>query len=65
MTVEILNNKNHPDLQIGHYCQVHEENTPNNSNHTHTKGYICMGPRRNIQGGFKFMNVKSMKYITS
>jgi hypothetical protein len=28
-----------------------------------TKGVICLGPSGNVQGGFKFMSLKSMKKI--
>ena len=51
-------------LQIGQYFQVNECNTPRNINQPHTKGAIFMGPSVNIQGGFKFMSLSSMKNNT-
>ena len=64
MTGETLNFKQHLRLQIGQYCQVHEEDTPRNSQFPRTKGAICLGPSGNIQGGYKFMSLKSGKKIT-
>ena len=37
---------------------------PLNINKSRTKGEICMVPRGNIQGGFDFMSLRSMKNIT-
>ena len=59
-----LDYKKHPSLQFGQYCQVHEEDTPRNSQAPRTKGAICMGPSGNMQGGFKFMSLNSAKKIT-
>jgi hypothetical protein len=55
MLVETLGFKKHLSLQIGQYCQVHEEDTPQNSQVARTKGAISLGPSGNLQGGFKFM----------
>jgi hypothetical protein len=63
MSGEMLDFKKHLSLQIGQYCQVHEEDTPRNSQATHTKGAISFGPRGNFQGGFKFMALNSGKKI--
>ena len=61
MTGESMHYKKYLGLQIGHYCQLHEEDTSHNINQPRTKGAICMGPRGNIQGRFKFMSLRSMK----
>jgi hypothetical protein len=63
MAGETLDFKNHLSLQIGQYCQVHEEETPRNSQIARTKGSISLGPSGNIQGGFKFMALNSGKKI--
>jgi hypothetical protein len=63
MSGETLNYKKHLSLQVGQYCQVHEENNPRNSQLTRTKGAIYLGPNENLQGGFKFMALKIRKKI--
>ncbi len=61
MSGETLDYKKHLRLQIGQYCQVHEEDTPRNSDIPRTKGAISLGPSGNLQGGFKFMALSSGK----
>jgi hypothetical protein len=61
MSGETLDFKKHLSLQIGQYCQVHEEDTPRNSQVARTKGVISLGPSGNVQGGFKFMALNSGK----
>jgi hypothetical protein len=51
MSRETLDFKKHLSLQIGLYCQVHKEETPRNSQISHTKGAISPG--------FKFMALNS------
>ena len=63
MTGETLDYKTHLSLQLGQYCQVHEDDTPRNSQLPRTQGAICLGPSGNIQGGFKFMSLTSAKKI--
>jgi hypothetical protein len=63
MSGETLDFKKHLSLQIGQYCQVHEEDTPRNSQVARTKGAISLGPSGNVQGGFKFMALNSGKKI--
>jgi hypothetical protein len=63
MSGETLHYKKHLSLQIGQYCQVHEEDAPRNSQLPRTKGAICLGPSGNVQGGYKFMSLHSMKKI--
>jgi hypothetical protein len=64
MSSETLDYKKHLSLQIGQYCQVHEEDTPRNSQNPRTKGAISLGPSGNLQGGFKFMALNTGKKIT-
>jgi hypothetical protein len=63
MSGERLYLKKHLSLQIGQYCQVHEEDTPPNSQVARTKGAISLGPSGNLQGGFKFMALNYGKKI--
>jgi hypothetical protein len=44
MSGEVLDYKKHLCLQIGQCCQVHEEETPRNSQIARTKGAISLGP---------------------
>jgi hypothetical protein len=59
MSGETLDFKKHLSLQIGQYCQVYEEDNPQNSQVARTKGAISLGPSGNLQGGFKFMALNS------
>jgi hypothetical protein len=61
MSGETLNYKKHLSLQIGQYCQVHEEDNPCNSQLARTKRAIYLGPSGNLQGGFKFMALNTGK----
>jgi hypothetical protein len=61
---EVLDYKKHLCLQIGQYCQVHEEETPCNSQIARTKRAISLGPSGNLQGGYKFMALDTGKKIT-
>jgi hypothetical protein len=63
MSRETLDFKKHLSLQIGQYCQVHEEDTPRNSQVARTKGAISLGPSGNLQASFKFMALNSGKKI--
>jgi hypothetical protein len=49
MSGETLDYKKHLRLQIGQYCQVHEQDAPRNSLHPRTKGAIALGPSRNLR----------------
>jgi hypothetical protein len=60
---ETLDYKKHLSLQLGQYCQVHEEENPRNSQIARTKGAISLGPSSNLQGGLKFMALNSGKKI--
>jgi hypothetical protein len=63
MSGEVLDYKKHLCLQIGQYCQVHEEEAPRNSQIARTKGAISLGPSGNLQGGYKFMALNTGKKI--
>ena len=65
MSGDILDYKKHLSLQIGQYCQVHEEDAPHNSHNTRTKGTISLGPSGNLQGCFKFMALNTGRKIVS
>jgi hypothetical protein len=64
MSGETLDCKKHLSLQVGQYCQVHEEDTSCNSQSPRTKGAISLGPSGNLQGGYKFMALNTGKKIT-
>jgi hypothetical protein len=63
MSGETLDYKKHLSLHVGKYYQVHEEDIPQNSQLSHTKGAISLGPSGNLQGGFKFMALNTEKKI--
>jgi hypothetical protein len=63
MSGETLDYKKHLSLQIGQYCQVHEEDNPSNNQLARTKGEFFLGPSGNLQGGFKFMALNAAKKI--
>jgi hypothetical protein len=48
MSGESLDYKKHLSLQIGQYCQVHEDKNPRNSQLARTKGAISLGPSGNL-----------------
>jgi hypothetical protein len=60
---ETLDYKRHLCLQIGQYCQVHEADTPRNSQPPRTKGAISLGSSGRLQGGFRYMGLSSGKKI--
>jgi hypothetical protein len=59
MSGETLDYNKHLSLQLGKYCQVHEEDNPRNSQIARTKGVISLGPSINLQVGFKFIALNS------
>jgi hypothetical protein len=63
MSGETLDKKKHLSLQLGQYCQVHEEDNPRNSHIARTKGVMPLGTSGNLQGGFNFMAVNTGKKI--
>jgi hypothetical protein len=64
MSGETLNYKKHLSLQVGQICQVHEEDTPVNSQRSRIKGAISLGPSGNLQGGYKIMALNTGWKIT-
>ena len=63
MSGDTLNFKKHLRLQLGHYYQVHEEESLNKSQTPRTRGEICLGSSGNLQGGYKFIALNSGKKI--
>ena len=51
-------------LPFGSYVQVHDEPSPTNSPTARTDGAITLGPTDNLQGGYKFLNLRTGKKIT-
>ena len=64
MTGETLDFRKHLILQLGQYCQVHEDDAPRNSQLARTQGAICLGPSGNLQGGYKFLNLTTGQKIS-
>ena len=64
MSGEVLDYKKQLALQVGSYCQVHEEEFPRNSQLPRTRGAIALGPTGNVQGGFRFMALNTGRVIT-
>jgi hypothetical protein len=64
MSGETLDYTKHMSLQVGQYCQVHEEETPHNSQSPRTKGAISLGPSGNLQRGYKFMALNTGNKVT-
>ena len=56
--------KKHCKLPFGAYVQAHEEPSPTNSQQARTVGAICLGPTGNLQGSYKFLNLRTGKRIT-
>jgi hypothetical protein len=63
MSGETLDYNKHLSLQLGQYCQEHEEENPRNSQIARTKGAISLRSIGNLQGRFKFMALNSGKKI--
>ena len=64
MTVIKLDYSKHCCLPFGSYVQVHDEPSPTNSPTAITIGEINLGPTGNLQGGYKFLNLRMGKKIT-
>jgi hypothetical protein len=58
-----LDSKKHFRVPFGSYCQVHEDDTPRNSMLPRTAGAICLGHSGNLQGGHKFLCLRSGRLI--
>ena len=59
-----LDYSKHCRLLFGSYVQVHDEPSPTNSPTARSIGAITLGPTGNIQGGYKFPNLRMGKKIT-
>ena len=51
-------------MPFGTYCQIHEEDGPQNSMAARTQGAIVLGPSGNMQGGHKFLSLQSGRVVT-
>ena len=54
----------HCKLPFGSYVQAHEEPDKTNTQGARTVGAICLGPTGNLQGSYKFYNLRSGRLIT-
>ena len=54
----------HCKLPFGSYVQAHEEPSTTNTQGARTVGAICLGPTGNLQGSYKFLNLRSGRLIT-
>ena len=63
MSGETLDYKNYLRLQLGQYFHVHKEENPHKNQVPITKGDICLVPRNNLKGRYKFMDSKTAKKI--
>ena len=64
MTGIKLDYSKHCRLPFGSYVQVHDEPRPTNSPTARTVRAITLGPTGNLQGGYKFLNLRTGKKIT-
>ena len=64
MTGIKLDYSKHCSLLSGSYVQVHDKPSPTNSPTAITVGAITLGLTGNLQGGYKFMNLRTGKNIT-
>eukprot|EP00957_Ditylum_brightwellii_P095192 7249793-Ditylum_brightwellii.AAC.2 len=56
-----LDYKKHCRAPFSAYMQTHKENTPTNNLKDRSLAAICLGPLFNLQGGYKFLNLKTGK----
>ena len=54
----------HCKIPFGSYVQAHEEPDKTNTQGARTVGAICLGPTGNLQGSYKFLNLRSGRLIT-
>ena len=64
MTGIKLDYSKHCRLPFGLYVQVHDEPSPTSSPTARTVGAITLGPTGILQGGYKFLNLRTGKKIT-
>jgi hypothetical protein len=60
-----LDYNKHCQLPFGSYIQAHQEPSPTSTQAARTVGaMICLGPTGNIQGSYKFLNLRTARIIT-
>ena len=64
MTGMKLDYSKHCRFPLGSCVQVHDKPSPTNSPTERTVGAIALGPTGNLQGGYKFLNLRTGKRIT-
>ena len=64
MTEIKLDYSKHCRLPFRSYVQVHDDPSPTNSSTARTVGAITLGTTGNLQGGYKFLNIRTGKKIT-
>jgi hypothetical protein len=64
MTGTALNFNKHCQIPFEAYAEVHEDNNITNTMTERTQPAICLGPTANFQGSYKFLLLKTGKWIT-
>ena len=64
MTGTTLDYKTHCSLEFGAYAETHDDKEKTNTMVERTGGAICLGPSTNLQGGYKFLSLRSGRKIT-
>ena len=59
-----LDYSKHFRLPFGSYVKVHDKPSPTNSPTARTVGAITLGPTGNLEGGYKFLNLRTGKNVT-
>ena len=55
--------KKHCRVQVGSYCEVHNEPSPSNTMVSRTHEAIALGPTGNLQGSVKFYSLTTGKIL--
>ena len=65
MTQKIIDYNIYCQILFGAYVQTHEDNNPTNDTEApRTLAAISLGPTRNAQGGYYFLNLPTSRQIT-
>jgi hypothetical protein len=64
MTGTMLDFNKHCQIPFGAYAELHEDNDVTNTTTERTQPAICLGPKANFQGSYKFLSLKTGKCIT-
>jgi hypothetical protein len=64
MTGTVLDFTKHCQIPFGAYAEVHEDSDKTNTMDEQTQPAICLGPTANFQGTYKFMSLRTGKWIT-